>query len=126
MPIIVGAACGGVVFLALVVLLFKRIKQGEGGGIPQQGGRNGMEMGGLQARPKSMAPSFPRPKTMPRGVDSKLTGGMPEGWLSAVDQQSGEMYYYHGETGETQWEFPMAPRLALSLRTNPIKSSFLS
>ena len=87
-----------------------------------------MEMSGHQARPKSMAPSFPRPESIPRGVNSKLTGGLPNGWVSAIDESSGETYYYHEETAETQWEFPMAPRLApeapvsTTMHPNPINN----
>ena len=132
MLIIVGAACGGAVFLAFVVLLsiFFLYKRNNNTKRPlsQQAGRNGMEMSGHQARPKSMAPSFPRPQTLPRGVDSKLTGGMPKGWVSAIDESSGDTYYYHTETAETQWEFPMSPRLApeappsTTMHPNPINN----
>ena len=132
MLIIVGAACGGAVFLAFVVLLsifflYKRNNKNKRP-LSKQAGRNGMEMSGHQARPKSMAPSFPRPESIPRGVNSKLTGGLPNGWVSAIDESSGETYYYHEETAETQWEFPMAPRLApeapvsTTMHPNPINN----
>ena len=37
---------------------------------------------------------------------SKLTAGLPCGWRAAVDESSGDTYYYHSETGKTQWEVP--------------------
>ena len=61
------------------------------------------------ARPKSVAPHYPRPTSIAR---TAATGGMPKGWEAAIDESSGDTYYFHEDTGETQWEFPMAPRIA--------------
>lgn len=41
---------------------------------------------------------------------SKLTAGLPRGWRAVVDESSGDTYYYHKETGETQWEVPALPK----------------
>ena len=65
----------------------------------------GKSGGGGGSRPKSVAPSYPRPTSIAR---TAATGGMPPGWEAAIDESSGETYYYHGETGKTRWEFPMA------------------
>ena len=32
---------------------------------------------------------------------------LPSGWLSAIDEASGKIYYYNDELGETSWEPPM-------------------
>ena len=93
-----------------------RLCCGESGG---QAGRAGLP------RVKSMAPNFPRPKSI---AAMELTGGLPAGWAQAVEEETGDTYYYHEETGETQWEFPMAPRLApgappsTTMHSNPINS----
>ena len=57
---------------------------------------------GMGGRVKSMAPKHTRPKTMPKYAQDTL----PEGWEAAVDESSGDTYYYHEETGVTQWEAP--------------------
>jgi hypothetical protein len=31
---------------------------------------------------------------------------LPPGWISGVDQQSGQTYYYNEQTGQSQWEPP--------------------
>jgi hypothetical protein len=31
---------------------------------------------------------------------------LPEGWIESKDSSSGEVYYYHAESGETSWERP--------------------
>merc|ERR1719163_2065509 len=47
-----------------------------------------------------------------KGEDSVVVGYsasgavLPEGWQSAVDQSSGNTYYYNKELGVTQWEKP--------------------
>ena len=33
-------------------------------------------------------------------------GGLPYGWTSGVDQQSGQTYYYNEQTGQSQWDPP--------------------
>ena len=33
-------------------------------------------------------------------------GQLPPGWITQVDQQSGQQYYYNQQTGHTQWDFP--------------------
>ena len=137
MIILAAAVSGGVVFVALVVLIsicacYKRTGGGSKTANHQAGGRGGgVEMSGGQAgraglpRVKSMAPNFPRPKSI---AAMELTGGLPAGWAQAVEEETGDTYYYHEETGETQWEFPMAPRLApgappsTTMHSNPINS----
>ena len=32
--------------------------------------------------------------------------GLPPGWTSGIDQASGATYYYHEQTGQSQWEYP--------------------
>ena len=32
--------------------------------------------------------------------------GLPAGWVAGVDEASGATYYYHAETGTSQWEPP--------------------
>ena len=32
-------------------------------------------------------------------------GGLPAGWKSAIDKQSGQTYYVH-RSGQTQWQRP--------------------
>eukprot|EP00966_Prymnesium_polylepis_P149948 3463848-Prymnesium_polylepis.1 len=34
---------------------------------------------------------------------------MPEGWLVAVDETTGEKYYYNALTGDSSWERPAPP-----------------
>eukprot|EP00947_MAST-08B_sp_MAST-8B-sp1_P000689 g689.t1 len=62
---------------------------------------------GSAARPKSMAPSTARPKTLGRSQPLG-TGQLPDGWDAAVDPSSGEVYYWHEVSGVTQWEVPTA------------------
>ena len=38
---------------------------------------------------------------------SILTGELPEGWISAVDSNSGRTYYIKTATGETSWDYPV-------------------
>ena len=33
-------------------------------------------------------------------------GNLPPGWVSGVDQASGQTYYYNEQTGQSQWEPP--------------------
>merc|ERR1719327_1475023 len=35
-------------------------------------------------------------------------GGLPAGWVSGVDQATGQTYYYNEQTGQSQWEAPSA------------------
>ena len=39
-------------------------------------------------------------------ADELSQAGLPEGWVAAIDAESGSIYYYNAETGETSWEFP--------------------
>jgi hypothetical protein len=44
-----------------------------------------------------------------QGYGAGATGGqgaLPYGWSSGVDQQSGQTYYYHEQTGQSQWDPP--------------------
>ena len=52
---------------------------------------------------QSVAPKHARPKTLAK---SSMAGGLPQGWAATLDMGSGDTYYYHEETGETQWEVP--------------------
>ena len=79
---------------------------GRGGGMEMSGGQTGGQAG--LPRVKSMAPNFPRPKSI---ATMEMTGGLPAGWAQANEEETGDTYYYHEESGETQWEFPMAPRI---------------
>ena len=33
-------------------------------------------------------------------------GGLPYGWTTAIDPQSGQTYYCNSQTGQCQWEMP--------------------
>lgn len=44
-------------------------------------------------------------KTEPAAV-KKEEGPLPEGWLSTIDQASGDVYYYHAGRQISQWERP--------------------
>ena len=33
-------------------------------------------------------------------------GNLPAGWISGIDQTSGQTYYYNEQTGQSQWEPP--------------------
>ena len=114
--ILVAIGAGGLVAIALACLIGicccykrQRRRQSQRDSKRLEMGGWGKSGGGGGSRPKSMAPSYPRPTSIAR---TAATGGMPSGWEAAIDESSGETYYYHGETGETQWEFPMAPRNA--------------
>ena len=37
-----------------------------------------------------------------------------DGWEMAIDEESGEAYYYHEESGITQWEPPMRPAVGIT------------
>ncbi len=60
---------------------------------------------------------------------------LPEGWISHLDQNSGQYYYIHLATQATQWEFPKGPTPlhhdatplspATSTYGNPIASPFM-
>ena len=60
---------------------------------------------------------------------------LPEGWISHLDQNSGQYYYIHLATQATQWEFPKGPtplnvesQLSPTISTygNPLASPALS
>jgi hypothetical protein len=34
---------------------------------------------------------------------------LPAGWITGVDPSSGQTYYYHEQTGQSQWEPPQQP-----------------
>ena len=126
--VVVAAAAGGVVLIAVVVLFgicmcYKTTRTGRPAGIELHAQdrtmgegtpRTTMEMNPMKSnqgsRPDSatLAPNFPRPISIAR---TAATGGMPKGWTSAIDEGTGEKYYYHVGTGVTQWEFPMVPRV---------------
>lgn len=60
---------------------------------------------------------------------------LPEGWISHLDQNSGQYYYIHLTTQATQWEFPKGPTPlnhdatplspATSTYGNPLASPFM-
>ncbi|EPE03984.1 pro40 protein [Ophiostoma piceae UAMH 11346] len=60
---------------------------------------------------------------------------LPEGWISHLDQNSGQYYYIHLATQATQWEFPKGPTPlhhdptplspATSTYGNPLASPFM-
>ena len=39
-------------------------------------------------------------------VTAATTTGLPDPWVEAVDESSGQIYYYNTETQETSWEMP--------------------
>ena len=55
-------------------------QQAGGSGGQQQGGFGGQQQGGAQ--------------------------NLPAGWISGIDQASGQTYYYNQQTGQSQWEPP--------------------
>ncbi|KAF3186119.1 hypothetical protein TWF788_003587 [Orbilia oligospora] len=49
---------------------------------------------------------------------------LPDGWMSHLDQASGQYYYIHIPTQRTQWEFP-APETGISLMSGgPVSPGF--
>jgi hypothetical protein len=40
----------------------------------------------------------------PKTIDDD--GELPEGWIESEDSSSGEVYYYHSESGDVSWERP--------------------
>lgn len=49
-----------------------------------------------------------KPKTQDYGMGEAMSGqgALPYGWVSGVDEQSGQIYYYNEQTGQSQWEPP--------------------
>ena len=37
---------------------------------------------------------------------SPFKGGLPAGWVATLDTSTGDTYYVHEATGNTQWELP--------------------
>ncbi|KAH8675747.1 Fso1-like protein [Xylariales sp. PMI_506] len=65
-------------------------------------------------RPESAANG--QPSSQPAQTPSPFQGQgpsspppLPEGWISHLDQNSGQYYYIHLATQATQWEFPKGP-----------------
>lgn len=57
--------------------------------------------------PKVWGPDPPLAKTIGRAAqDVVLESGLPAGWASAVDPDSGNTYYYNRAQNRTQWERP--------------------
>jgi ATP-binding cassette subfamily B (MDR/TAP) protein 1 len=82
----------------------KHGKSRGGGACVESQGRRPVSLPPMHARPASIGPVPHRPSL-----------GLPLGWEMAVDATSGMPYYYHVETGMTQWEQPP--------RTPPQRSS---
>jgi hypothetical protein len=38
--------------------------------------------------------------------DSSTSNNLPPGWVERISSGSGEIYYYHAESGESSWELP--------------------
>ena len=57
-------------------------------------------------RIKSVPPKHAKPKSVGK-ANGKIA--LPAGWAKAVDESSGNTYYWHEATGATQWEPPVAP-----------------
>ena len=57
--------------------------------------------GGAAGRPKSVAPKGKAPK----GTGMVGAGVLPAGWAAATDD-TGNVYYWHAESGTTQWDVP--------------------
>ena len=75
----------------------------------------------LQGHPAFVGqqPAQPRalhelPHTLPKSTPSPpitqpTPPPLPEGWISHLDQKSGQYYYIHLPSQSTQWEFPKGP-----------------
>jgi hypothetical protein len=44
--------------------------------------------------------------------DTDDDGELPEGWVESADPSSGEVYYYHSESGDVSWERPTNGEIA--------------
>ena len=65
-----------------------------------------------QVEPCSTFPPYQvgKPKEgFENGIGGAMGGqaALPYGWISGVDQQSGQTYYYNEQTGQSQWEPPL-------------------
>lgn len=59
----------------------------------------------LQSIPQHLPKSTPSPPPVTKSTPPPL----PEGWISHLDQKSGQYYYIHLPSQSTQWEFPKGP-----------------
>ena len=124
--LVIGLGVGiGVVVLigiAVVAIVFRAKRsrsRAEGGGKPKRGfqqqsvTRNGGGLPTAGGRPDIQNPMSPLGGIeLRRGADLQpqkapnSTAGLPPGWRSAQDAQSGEHYYFNEATGETKWNKP--------------------
>eukprot|EP00933_Yihiella_yeosuensis_P028337 TRINITY_DN2214_c0_g1_i2.p1 TRINITY_DN2214_c0_g1~~TRINITY_DN2214_c0_g1_i2.p1 ORF type:complete len:767 (-),score=168.65 TRINITY_DN2214_c0_g1_i2:111-2180(-) len=70
-------------------------------GQPQLSGRGGMSSTSQLALPQ--APSAP---TSPSGSNAIALAALPKGWTEKVSRSTGKVYYWHKESGKTQFERP--------------------
>ena len=120
----VGGGVGGLVFIAAFVaaaVMCRRkgrgaraVQRGGGSGGGSRGGggggvgdgHEGVEMGGVPINRerglsiKAAASSFTS-NPMPLG-----RGGIEAGWEAVKEKKTGDVYYYHAQSGVTQWERP--------------------
>ena len=85
--------------------------------VVQLAAKQGVEMGGRgrhvsnpleMSRVQSMPPSKSMDRKSRLVAMEKAAAGyqLPDGWESAVDESTGDAYYFHGASGTTQWDFP--------------------
>jgi len=56
-----------------------------------------------------VAQHLPKSTPSPPPVIKSTPPPLPEGWISHLDQKSGQYYYIHLPSQSTQWEFPKGP-----------------
>ena len=119
MAMTIGASAGGgfalVAGIAIAAVCFvrrRKIKTANSNAAKQ-----GVEMGGRgrhvsnpleMSRVQSMPPSNSMDRKSRLVAMEKAAAGyqLPDGWESAVDESTGDAYYFHGASGTTQWDFP--------------------
>lgn len=95
--VVVGVLCG-VLAICVLVYIFLRYDQ-----IRNKFGR--VYAHGTDPNQKSMTGPKKQAQSQQRQSNES---GLPPGWACALDEESGDKYFYHSESGVSQWEKPEA------------------
>jgi len=67
---------------------------------------------GMMVASLNSVPSLRAPHTGAQRSRTFFAQLAPEGWISDVDEASGHTFYYHEQTGQSQWESPFSGNAA--------------
>eukprot|EP00966_Prymnesium_polylepis_P198658 4604504-Prymnesium_polylepis.2 len=55
-----------------------------------------------------------------QSYDRSYVHALPAGWVAGVDDASGQTYYFHEQTGQSQWETPQVADASTAMRATAL------